>query len=396
MSSLLLASALGLSLSAPLALAEEAALAARLDPILTRAIAQQRIVGTVVMVARHGRVVYHRAAGFADRETQRPMREDELFRFASLTKPVVAVTALRLVDQGRLDLQAPVTRYLPYFTTRLTDGTPAVPTLAQLLSHTSGLHYGFGEDPDGPYHRAGVSDGLDGATLTLEDNLRRLAGVPLDFPPGSAWRYSLGLDVVGGVLQAASGETLPEVVQHEVAAPLGLRSLSFHVEDATRLATAYRDGYPRPEPMSEPYLLPLPKGGILYSPARALSTAAFASGGGGMQGSAGDYLAFLEAVRQGKLLSPASQRRFMEDQIPQLQREDAPGWGFSLGAAVLRDARAAKTPQSPGTLQWGGVYGNAWFIDPVRELSVVILTNTAIAGMTGPFPDAIRDALYAD
>lgn len=396
MSSLLLASALGLGLSAPLALAEEAALAARLDPILTRAIAQQRIVGTVVMVARHGRVVYHRAAGFADRETQRPMREDELFRFASLTKPVVAVTALRLVDQGRLDLQAPVTRYLPYFTTRLTDGTPAVPTLAQLLSHTSGLHYGFGEDPDGPYHRAGVSDGLDGATLTLEDNLRRLAGVPLDFPPGSAWRYSLGLDVVGGVLQAASGETLPEVVQHEVAAPLGLRSLSFHVEDATRLATAYRDGYPRPEPMSEPYLLPLPKGGILYSPARALSTAAFASGGGGMQGSAGDYLAFLEAVRQGKLLSPASQRRFMEDQIPQLQREDAPGWGFSLGAAVLRDARAAKTPQSPGTLQWGGVYGNAWFIDPVRELSVVILTNTAIAGMTGPFPDAIRDALYAD
>ncbi|WP_295464316.1 serine hydrolase domain-containing protein [uncultured Pseudomonas sp.] len=396
MSSLLLASALGLSLSAPLALAEEAALAARLDPILERAIAQQRIVGTVVMVARHGRVVYHRAAGFADRETQRPMREDELFRFASLTKPVVAVTALRLVDQGRLDLQAPVTRYLPYFTTRLTDGTPAVPTLAQLLSHTSGLHYGFGEDPDGPYHRAGVSDGLDGATLTLEDNLRRLAGVPLDFPPGSAWRYSLGLDVVGGVLQAASGETLPEVVQHEVAAPLGLRSLSFHVEDATRLATAYRDGYPRPEPMSEPYLLPLPKGGILYSPARALSTAAFASGGGGMQGSAGDYLAFLEAVRQGKLLSPASQRRFMEDQIPQLQREDAPGWGFSLGAAVLRDARAAKTPQSPGTLQWGGVYGNAWFIDPVRELSVVILTNTAIAGMTGPFPDAIRDALYAD
>lgn len=396
MSSLLLASALGLGLSAPLALAEEAALAARLDPILTRAIAQQRIVGTVVMVARHGRVVYHRAAGFADRETQRPMRGDELFRFASLTKPVVAVTALRLVDQGRLDLQAPVTRYLPYFTTRLTDGTPAVPTLAQLLSHTSGLHYGFGEDPDGPYHRAGVSDGLDGATLTLEDNLRRLAGVPLDFPLGSAWRYSLGLDVVGGVLQAASGETLPEVVQHEVAAPLGLRNLSFHVEDATRLATAYRDGYPRPEPMSEPYLLPLPKGGILYSPARALSTAAFASGGGGMQGSAGDYLAFLEAVRQGKLLSPASQRRFMEDQIPQLQREDAPGWGFSLGAAVLRDARAAKTPQSSGTLQWGGVYGNAWFIDPVRELSVVILTNTAIAGMTGPFPDAIRDALYAD
>lgn len=396
MSSLLLASALGLGLSAPLALAEEAALAARLDPILTRAIAQQRIVGTVVMVARHGRVVYHRAAGFADRETQRPMREDELFRFASLTKPVVAVSALRLVDQGRLDLQAPVTRYLPYFTTRLTDGTPAVPTLAQLLSHTSGLHYGFGEDPDGPYHRAGVSDGLDGATLTLEGNLRRLAGVPLDFPPGSAWRYSLGLDVMGGVLQAASGETLPEVVQHEVAAPLGLRNLSFHVEDATRLATAYRDGYPRPEPMSEPYLLPLPKGGILYSPARALSTAAFASGGGGMQGSAGDYLAFLEAVRQGKLLSPASQRRFMEDQIPQLQREDAPGWGFSLGAAVLRDARAAKTPQSPGTLQWGGVYGNAWFIDPVRELSVVILTNTAIAGMSGPFPDAIRDALYAD
>ena len=396
MSSLLLASALGLGLSVPLAQAEDAALAARLDPILERAIAQQRIVGTVVMVARQGRVVYHRAAGFADREAGRAMQQDQLFRFASLTKPVVAVTALRLADQGQLDLQAPVSRYLPYFTTRLADGTPAVPTLAQLLSHTSGLHYGFGEERDGPYHQAGVSDGLDGATLTLEENLRRLAGVPLDFAPGSHWRYSLGLDVMGGVIAAATGLPLPAVVQREVSAPLALQDLTFHVTDPARLATAYRDGYPRPEPMSEPYLLPLPKGGILYSPARALSANAFASGGGGMQGSAGDYLAFLEALRQGKLLQPASQRLFMEDQIPRLQREDAPGWGFSLGAAVLRDARLAKTPQTPGTLQWGGVYGNAWFIDPARELSVVILTNTAIAGMSGPFPDAIRDALYQD
>jgi len=396
MPSLLLASALGLGLSLPLAQAEDADLAARLDPILARAIAQQRIVGTVVLVARQGRVVYQRSAGFADREAQRPMREDQLFRFASLTKPLVAVTALRLADQGQLDLQAPVSRYLPYFTPRLADGTPAEPTLAQLLSHTSGLHYGFGEEQDGPYHQAGVSDGLDDARISLDENLRRLAGVPLGFRPGSAWRYSLGLDVLGGVLEAATGQPLPAVVQREVAAPLGLQDLSFHVTDATRLATAYRDGYPRPEPMSEPYRLPLPKGGILYSPARALAAAAFPSGGGGMQGSAGDYLAFLEAVRQGRLLSPASQRLFMEDQIPGLQREDAPGWGFSLGAAVLRDARVAKTPQSPGTLQWGGVYGNAWFIDPARELSVVILTNTAIAGMTGPFPDAIRDALYAD
>lgn len=396
MSSLLLASALGLGLSVPLAQAEDAALAARLDPILERAIAQQRIVGTVVMVARQGRVVYHRAAGFADRETGRAMQQDQLFRFASLTKPVVAVTALRLADQGQLDLQAPVSRYLPYFTTRLADGTPAVPTLAQLLSHTSGLHYGFGEERDGPYHQAGVSDGLDGATLTLEENLRRLAGVPLDFGPGSHWRYSLGLDVMGGVIAAATGLPLPAVVQREVSAPLALQDLTFHVTDPARLATAYRDGYPRPEPMSEPYLLPLPKGGILYSPARALSANAFASGGGGMQGSAGDYLAFLEALRQGKLLQPASQRLFMEDQIPGLQREDAPGWGFSLSAAVLRNARLAKTPQTPGTLQWGGVYGNAWFIDPARELSVVILTNTAIAGMSGPFPDAIRDALYQD
>ncbi|WCE08962.1 serine hydrolase domain-containing protein [Pseudomonas sp. JBR1] len=396
MSSLLLASAFGLGLSVPLAQAEDAALAARLDPILERAIAQQRIVGTVVMVARQGRVVYHRAAGFADREAGRAMQQDQLFRFASLTKPVVAVTALRLADQGKLDLQAPVSRYLPYFTTRLGDGTPAVPTLAQLLSHTSGLHYGFGEERDGPYHQAGVSDGLDGATLTLEENLRRLAGVPLDFGPGSHWRYSLGLDVMGGVIAAATALPLPAVVQREVSAPLALQDLTFHVTDPARLATAYRDGYPRPEPMSEPYLLPLPKGGILYSPARALSANAFASGGGGMQGSAGDYLAFLEALRQGKLLQPASQRLFMEDQIPGLQREDAPGWGFSLGAAVLRNARLAKTPQTPGTLQWGGVYGNAWFIDPARELSVVILTNTAIAGMSGPIPDAIRDALYQD
>ncbi|MCA3885139.1 MAG: beta-lactamase family protein, partial [Burkholderia sp.] len=154
----------------------DAALRHRLDDALDRALADERMVGAVVLVAQDGELRYARAAGLADRETGTPMREDALFRLSSVTKPVVAAAAMRLVAAGHLTLDEPVARWLPEFRPTLTDGTPAVITLRHLLSHTAGLGYRFLEaDGDGPYARAGVSDGMDRSGLSLDENLRRIA-----------------------------------------------------------------------------------------------------------------------------------------------------------------------------------------------------------------------------
>lgn len=180
---------------------------ARLDKAIDGAIAEQRIVGAVVLVARDGRLVYHRAAGLADREAGRAMAEDGVFRLASLTKSMVAAAAMRLVEEGSLRLADPATRWLPGFHPALADGTQPVITVRHLLTHTGGLTYGFLEGPDHPYHRLGVSDGMDRASISLDENVDRLAKAPLSYRPGSSWRYSLSMDVLCALWQRL--EALP-------------------------------------------------------------------------------------------------------------------------------------------------------------------------------------------
>jgi len=392
---LALATILG-GLSPDRALADEPARTARLEAVIERALAERRIVGTVVLVAHDGRVVFHRAAGLADREAGRPMHEDTIFRLASLSKPMVSAALMRLVEQGRLTLDDPVTRWLPAFRPRLADGSMPTLSLRQLLNHTSGLGYRFEEVADGPYHRLQISDGMDQPDLTLAENLRRLAEAPLAFAPGTGWRYSLGLDVLGAVIEAATGEPLAAVVRHTVTGPLGLGDTGFVASDPARLAVPYADARPEPVRMSDGISVPLWDGAVVFAPSRALTAAAYASGGAGMVGTAGEFLRFLESLRQGgqPILAPATVALMMRDQVGPAAATQGPGWGFGFGWAVLDDPAAAATPQAQGTIQWGGAYGHSWFVDPARALSVVVLTNTAFEGMSGAFPREIRNAVY--
>jgi CubicO group peptidase (beta-lactamase class C family) len=378
------------------AVAPDAALKARLDPVIDRAIAEHRLVGTVVLVARDGKVVYHRAAGLADREAERPMREDAVFRFSSVTKPFVSAAAMRLVEQGKLRLDDPVTKYLPDFRPKLADGTEPVITVRQLLNHTSGLTYGLAEPASHPYHALGVSDGLDRSGITLDENLRRLAKAPLGFPPGSAWRYSLAIDVLGGVMEKAAGAPLPQVVADTVTKPLGLADTGFVARDSARLAAAYVNAEPAPKRMTENMDVSLGATAVRFAPSRATDATAFPSGGAGMVGTAGDVLTFLETLRTGgaPILEPATVATMMKDQVGVQAATQGPGWGFGYGWAVLDDPAAAKTPQGAGTIQWGGVYGHSWFVDPTNRLTVVALTNTAFEGMNGAFTTQLRDAVY--
>lgn len=369
----------------------------RLDAVIDRAIGEERIVGTVVLAAEDGQVVYKRAAGWADRESGVPVREDTVFRFASLTKPIVSVAALALVEQGRLRLDDPVTEWIPPFRPRFGDDEESVITVRHLMTHTSGLTYGFMELPDSKFHRAGVSDGLDQPGLSMEENLCRIASVPLNHTPGRRWNYSVATDVLGEVIARCAGTSLPDLVERLVTGPLGMRNTSFRVGGGVTLAKPYGDGEPRPVPMEEPHRILFGRSAVLYSPARAFDPTSFPSGGGGMVGTAPDFLVFLEALRMGgaPLLKPESVEALTTNAIGDLRvNAVGPGWGFGLGVAVLKDPVLAETPESKGTWRWGGAYGHSWFVDPVRRLSVVALTNTAIAGMNGPYPDGIRDAVY--
>ncbi|MGO4334596.1 serine hydrolase domain-containing protein [Labrys sp. KB_33_2] len=360
----------------------------RLDAVIDAAIAEERIVGTVVLVAEAGEIVYRRSAGHADREAGTPIAEDTIFRLASVTKPMVAAAALALVEAGQLGLDDRVTRYLPNFRPRLADGSEPVITVRHLLSHTAGLRYDYDAAAD-------IADGLDRLGRGMAENLEKIAAQPLAFAPGSAWRYSVAIDVLGGLMEKAAGKSLPEIVAERITGPLGMTDTEFVATKPQRLATAYADGVPHPVRMGEIQRVCHNGWWLTFAPQRAFDATAFPSGGAGMVGTAGDFLSFLEAVRGGgaPILSPESQRLLSEDAIADLDIDD-PGCGFSLGWSILRDPAAAGMPGSPGCWQWGGVYGHSWFVDPARGLSVVIFTNTAVAGVGGAYPDALRAAVY--
>ncbi len=373
---------------------------AALDQAIDSALAQRRIVGAVVLVSQHGQPVHQRAAGTADREAAQAMRTDTLFRYSSLTKPIVTAAVMALIEQGKLAFDQPVNQWLPAFRPRLANGTTPDISLHQLLNHTAGLSYTFKETADTPYHRDGIADGIrPSGTLTLAENTQRIAGAPLSFAPGTAWRYSMALDVLGAVIEQAAGEALPEAVARLVTAPLQMRDTAFKVLDAGRLAAAYANAEPQPERMSDPYTIPFGEGtSLAYSPSRAFDPQAFPSGGAGMTGSAPDMLRFLETIRSGggTILPAAATAQMLRNQTGTLALDEiGPGWSFGYGGAVLTDPAAAQTPQSAGTWFWGGVYGHSWFVDPQQELSVVALTNTALEGMMGQFTLDVRNAVYA-
>jgi CubicO group peptidase (beta-lactamase class C family) len=370
------------------------ALTARLDRAIERALEERRVVGTVVLVAKRGDIVYSRAAGFADREAGRPIRESDIFLLASVAKPIVTAAALRLVENGRIGLRDSVRRWLPEFKPRLANGTLPGITVHHLLTHSAGLTYVFMEPRDGPYHRLRISSGLDRTDADLDEVVRRISTAPLSYEPGTGWGYSNALDVLGAVIEKATLQPLPQVVAELVLNPLDMKDTGFAVVNSRRLVVHYADGKPEPRRMSDDDHVDFFGTPVAFSPVRLLDPRAFPSGGAGMAGTAGDLLKFLETLRSGGLLQPRTRDAMFKVQALTRGQADGPGWEFGFGGAVLVDFKAAATPQAPGTLQWNGAYGHKWFIDPANELTVVALTNTAFEGMVGRFTVDVRNAVY--
>lgn len=360
-------------------------LAENLNAVIDAAL-ERRIVGCVVQVRRDGRLVYSRAAGFADRERNLPVEDDTIFRLASVTKPIVATTALRMIDLGLLSLNDTVAAYLPYFTPKAPDGSTPDITIRQLLTHTSGLTYDIPEN---------VSRGSDNRDLMpLTENLRRLSRAPLAFTPGTKWNYGMSIDVLGGVLAAINKSDLESVIAKYVTGPLHMDDTHFFITDKARLAHPYADGETRPVRMTEPYPRPNEFLGKpeWFSPRRIFEPTAPQSGGSGMAGTAPDFMKLLEAVRGG-FLKPQTRDMAIGNQIGELTRAE-PGQKFSFLGAWIEDPQASGW-QVAGMLHWGGIWGNNWILEPKSNTSVVAYTNTAAEGCDGPFRDQIRDAVFA-
>ena len=368
-----------------------------LDDILDRALADKRIVGGVLLVEERGAPAYSRALGLSDREAGRAMTLDTRFRLASVTKPIMSALFMGLEEDGVFRLGDPVTDYLPWFTPALPDGRQPVITLHHLLTHSSGLGYRFLQDEQGPYALAGVSDGLDQPGRGMEDNLRRLATAPLYFEPGTAWRYSLGLDVLGAVAEAATGEGLQALLDRRIAAPLGLRQLQFVTTPGADLAAPYLDGRPEPVLMQDGVRHPLFDGAVTFVPSRAFDTRSFPSSGAGLVGPPGEVMTVLRCLLAGgaPILRPETVARMKQPQLPQgVWTMHGPGWSFGYGWGVLADPGLAGVAQPGGLMKWGGVYGHSWFMDPRAERLSLLMTNTAYEGMNGRLPLEIAAAFY--
>ena len=370
----------------------------RIDAAVNAAINEKRLVGAVIAVMQDGQLAHFKAYGQSDREAGKAMTEDAIFRLASITKPVVTAAAMRMIELGKFGLDTPVTDFLPDFKPKSPDGSTPVITIRHLLTHTAGLSYDFLQPLDGPYNTIPVSAGI-GDDVTMEENLARMVQAGLTFPPGAAWLYSVAIDVLGAVMAKAEGTDVEGAVKKYVTGPMQMTDTSFFVTDESRLVQPYSNAAPEPVRIGDGFKQPFVPGcgPINLGTSRAFSKTAFQGGGGCMNGKAMDIVRMLDAIRAGgaPILSEATTKEMMSNQIGPLRVIFDPtgNTAFGFGGSILLDPAASGSFLSPGSWQWGGVWGHSWHVDPARKTTIVNLTNTTLEGMVGQVVRDIQQAV---
>src|SRR5208282_4235458 len=359
----------------------------RLSSAVQRSIDDKRIAGAVTLVARRGHVAWFKAQGMADREAGKPMRPDSMFRICSMTKPITSLAVMMLYEEGRFLLEDPVSKYLPEFKNpkvlvKPASGAPyTIPatseiTIRDLLRHTSGITYNWNADLGPLYKETNVANGMLQYDGTIEDSVKRLAGLPLLFNPGEKFEYSLSVDVLGRLVEVASGKPLDEFFRTRIFEPLGMKDTYFYPPDnkLERLATAYT--YYDEKGLNRFPDTPIAEGPFTYSadyPVRGPKK--LFSGGAGLVSTAADYARFCQMMLDGgkagntRLLSRKSVELMTQDQLGKISADQ----GFGLGFGV----DGVKTPLaelgSPGEYNWGGFFYTAFSIDPKEQMIVIFM-----------------------
>ncbi len=385
---------------------------ARIDQHFQRYIDDGRLAGWQVAVARHGKVVHHTVAGQRDLANGLPVEADTIWRIFSMTKPVTAVLALQLWEEGLFQLTDPVHQYIPAFkdTKVWRAGSVNAPVFEpvtetmqiwQLFAHTSGLTYGFmyGHPVDNLYRLAGFEWGMPGANL--EEMCNNLAKLPLLFQPGSEWNYSMGLDVLGRVLEVVSGQPLDELMRNRLLEPLGMHETTWHVPEANhdRVGVLYgaMPGTRR--------AFAIPGMGDA-----ALTAPPVFGGGGGLQSTAYDYHRFTQMLVNGgeldgvRILSPRTVKLMASNHLPNnadltefgrpLFSETAfDGVGFGLGVSVTLDPVKGRALGNAGEFAWGGAASTAFWVDPVDDLTVSFFTQL-LPSSVHPIRPQLKQLVY--
>lgn len=359
---------------------------ARVDRLLQKYVDENRIAGAVALVLRDGRPVYERAVGWSDKEAGRRMAADSVFRIASQSKAITSVAVLSLVEEGKVAVEEPVSHFLPSFektTVAVRDGDQVsfVPakrpiTVRDLLTHTAGISYGTGRDVAALYEAKGLGPAAGFGWYTADkdepicDSMDRLGTLPFVAQPGEKWVYGYNTDILGCVVERASGMPLDEFIRGRITAPLGMKDTRFFLppDERSRLTAVYASG-------KDGLIARAPDGAkgqghYVDGPRRSFA------GGAGLLSTAHDYARFLEMLRNGgvvdgvRILAPSTVKLMTTNQVGTLH--STTGLGFGLGFETT-DRFGATGPSSVGTFAWGGAYGTMYRVDPEARLVIVLM-----------------------
>ena len=401
-----LAFAQGLPTASPEAVGLSSARLARVTELVKGEIAKGRYPGAVALVARHGKVAYFEALGQRDPQSGAPMTKDAIFRLYSMTKPFASVAVMTLVEDGKILLNDPVSKYLPKLkglqvsVPRVDPQTGRVSyalvpaereiTIQDLLRHTSGLVYGVFTSHAG-VKEAYAKEGVDWENVTPSEQVERLARVPLAHQPGSAWEYGLSTDVLGRVVEAVSGATLGQFLQERLFAPLRMTDTAFLVPNgkAARLAQ------------------PFAKDPVSGDAVKLLDVTVAQkndAGGAGSAGTVADYARFSQMLLNGgqldrvRILGRATVAQMSSDHLGDIRVASpilARGYGFGLGFAVRKETGLNWVTGSAGEYRWGGAAGTAFWVDPKEQMIVVWMTQAQPGPRRGEDRDLFRQLVQA-
>lgn len=362
-------------------------LATRMSDFMAREIAAGRLMGGVLLIEKDGQLQLHQAYGHTDAAASRQAGADDLFRIASMTKPVTSAAIMSFVEEGQIALDAPIATYLPELSDlKMLDqngqlvSAPQQPSVYDLLRHAGGFTYAmFGAADESIRKQYGEADIEQiRSDMTATEMMQRLAKIPLAFAPNTRFEYSVGIDLLGFILERVSGQPLSQVLADRFFTPLGMTQTRFAVEDdeVARLAQV-----PDADPMK-----PFTEGWMRVEKPRGEG---YLSGGGGLVSTAQDYLQFCRMIlNEGQLdgkriLSPATVQLMLSDHAQHLAGgPDAftgPGYGFGLGFAVRRADGNAYVEGSRGDVNWSGFNGTTFTIDPREKLIAIFMAAAPTA-----------------
>jgi len=380
---------------------------AKIDQMVNAFVKAKKYPGAVTLIAKEGKIIYESEVGFSDSLKTEPYRKDHLFRMASMTKPIVSVAAMQLIEKGKLSLDDKVGKYIPSFkSTEILTGfntedstwtskpTKTTPTIRQLLTHTAGVPYGFMNPPlnGAILAKNGIPDLSTHLPITIEETMSKIGDLPLMHEPGEKWMYGLNTDVLGRVVEVASGEKLDDYIRENITKPLKIDFLDFYF-DAVQKKNLTKVFVPSPKGKN----MQVSDMGVMYIADYPTDGAKkYLSGGSGMTGTARDYFLFCQAMLNdgtlfgNKILKEKTAKEMHKNQIDTISYPWGPakfGFGFDV---------ADGHPTRPdGTYSWGGAFSTVFWIDPKNELIVIQLRQVLQSAFNQEINAALEKIVYS-